>query len=194
MPWWRLLAHGRRLDLEPQASPGRPKPVAAQVGRGHRNPQRPDGDGVRDPGEGMPPLSAHIPVAAGWSRPGPSLRAAGPAESKRPAGLRHCSLGTFGANQAKHRERVRHGLDAGRTDPATRKRPCLRQRLGHQPQVSLGGNSHNHSLARHASPLNRAALGPFIPLLAGLAKVAPRLRQAPTAGPASDPPHPATPT
>jgi len=45
--------------------------------------------------------------------------------------------------------------------------------------VSLGGNSHNHSLARQASLLNHAALGPFIPLLAVLAKVALHGQQAP---------------
>ncbi len=110
----------------------------------------------------MPPPRAHIPVVAGWSWPGPKLRAAGPAETERLAGLPHRSPGTLGADQAKHRERLRHGLDADCTHPTTPKRPCLPQGLGHQPQVGLGGNSHNHSLASDASPFNHAAPGPFI--------------------------------
>jgi hypothetical protein len=161
MPCWRLLAHGGRLDLEPQASLGHPKPIAAQVGRWHREPQRAHSDGARDPDQRMPPLSAHVPVPAGWSWPGRRLRAAGPAESERLAGLPHRSLGTFGADQAKHRECMRHGLDAGGTDPTTPKRPCLRQGLDHQPQVDFGSNSHSHSLAGHASPLNQADLDPL---------------------------------
>jgi hypothetical protein len=104
----------------------------------------------------MPPLSAHIPVAAGWSRPDRRLRTAGPAQSKHPAGLRYRSLGILGADQAKHRECMRHGLDTGCTHPKTPKRPCLRQIPGHQPQVGLGSNSHSHSLAARASPLNHA--------------------------------------
>jgi hypothetical protein len=67
---------------------------------------------------------------------------------------------------------MHHGLDTGCSHPKTPKRSCLRQVLRHPTQVGLGGNSHNHSLARQASLLNHAALGPFIPLLAVLANVA----------------------
>jgi hypothetical protein len=100
----------------------------------------------------MPPLSAHVPIAGGWSRPDRRLRTAGPAKSKRPASLRHRTIGILSADQAKHRERIRHGLDTGRTHPKMPKRPCLRQILDHQPKVGLGSNSHNHSLATRASP------------------------------------------
>jgi hypothetical protein len=86
MPRARLLAQGGFVDLKLQASRGYPKPVAAQAGRCHGKPQRADSYSARDPGEGMPPLSAHVPVGAGWPRPGLRLRAAGPAESKRTAG------------------------------------------------------------------------------------------------------------
>ena len=118
----------------PQGSLGRPKPIAAHAGRCHRKPQAADGDGARNPSERMPPLSVHGPVVAGWSWPGPQLRAARPAEPERPAGLPHRSPGTPGADQAKHRERVRHRLDTDCPHPATPKRPCLRQVLRHQPQ------------------------------------------------------------
>jgi hypothetical protein len=80
---------------------------------------------------------------------------------------------------------MRHDLDTGGTHPKTPKRPCLRQVLGYQPQVGLGGNSHNHSLARQASPLNHAALGPFIPQLAVRANIARRVPQTPQAGPSA---------
>ena len=92
----------------------------------------------------------------------------------------------LGADQAKHRERVRHGLDAGRTHPATSTRSCLRQGLGHQPQVRLRSNSDNHGLARHASLLNHAALGPLIQRWAVLAKdVSSACDKRPKVGPAA---------
>ena len=109
--------------------------------------------------------------------PGPASASEPPAPRSPNARLA-CVIaapGTLGADQAEHSERVCHGLDAGRAHPKLPNRPGLRQRLGHQPQVGLGGNSHNHSLARHASPLNHAALGPFIPPPAVLAHVAPRV-------------------
>ncbi len=34
-----------------------------------------------------------------------------------------------------------------------------RQILSHQPQVGLGGRSHNHSVAGQATPLNQATSG-----------------------------------
>ena len=53
--------------------------------------------------------------------------------------------------------------------------------------MGLGGNSHKHSLARHASPLNHAALGPFILRWAVLAKgVSSACDKRRKAGPASD--------
>jgi len=163
MSRWRPPAGSGRLDLEPHASPGDPEPVTSHPSRLGLEPQPADGDRARLPGEPIPPLSPRLPVVAGWSQPCPRLQAADPAEFTRAAGLRHRGLSTLSGEQAKHGERVRRRLDTGRNHLKTALRPRLRQPLSHEPQVGLGGNSHNDSLASAAPQLNHVMAAPAGP-------------------------------